>query len=215
MNVLQCTKDTITGPIGSKPQSVNPTSTIVPDLHLFDAQDSTVAPIAMGRVTCLNGSVQKRFDLIDGEATKDKAHTLAVSNGLFDDIAVDGLDGLAMALQVLESNQALTLGVCGREFQQRLVTGDALKKLGASAEGAIARNKDCLSWPAGNHLLLLDIDPEPGAAALTVDEFIARLTAVIPAMAEVGYLVTESVTLKLSQKRLRPYSGRREKLSLS
>jgi hypothetical protein len=157
-----------------------------------------VVTISLGQVTSTNGSVRKKFDLVDGKAVKDENHDLWVSDGDFEDLAVQGLEGLAELFDSTKSNVAYTLGVCGLKGRQKLTTGKKLKA--NQGWDAIARCKDSIGWPEGPKLLMLDVDPEPGTKARTAQELWELMTRVIPELKDVGYVVTESTSSQIFNK---------------
>jgi hypothetical protein len=152
--------------------------------------------IRLGKVTSTNGSVQKKFDLKEGKAVKDPKHFQGVSDGFFEDLEVQGLEGLAELLDNTPPNVAYTLGVCDLDGRQNLTTDKEL----ANKLDAIARTKDCIDWPEGPKLLMLDVDPEPGKDPLTASELWDLMTEVIPDLKDVGHLVTESTSSQIFNK---------------
>jgi hypothetical protein len=159
--------------------------------------ESVSPQISLGLVTCVGGCVQKAINLVDGAAVKDPAHELTVWSGFYEDKIVDSLAGLADLLGNLGPKQALTLGVCNRGSQQTLITAKKWEEIGSPAEKIMARTQRCIEWSDVAHLLLIDVDLEPGAQPLTVAELLALLISVVPAIEGIGYLVTESTSSQI------------------
>ncbi len=163
--------------------------------------------INLSIITSRKGSVQKRIIAdANGRPVKDGNHSLGISEGVGEDVTVDGLQGLAALLSSLESNQALVLGQTGLG-KQRIVPKDKLN----GQPNTIARSKDFYHWPASIHPLLFDHDPEPGQPELTANEFWADLLQVFPEFAAAGRVVTVSTSSAIYDKCtgqcLKPASG--------
>lgn len=158
-------------------------------------------------ITATRGSVQKRIVAdANGRPVKDGNHSLGISEGVGEDITVEGLQGLAALLSNLRSNQALVLGQTGLG-KQRIIPKDKLD----GQPNTIARSKDFYHWPASIHPLLFDHDPEPGQPELTANEFWADLLQVFPEFAAAGRVVTVSTSSAIYDKCtgqcLKPASG--------
>jgi hypothetical protein len=187
------------------PKNLNPLEGVLMDTTVAQHDSSAQALdgsalVTIGKVSCLEngGSVQKKIDLVEGRAVKDPGHKLNVWSGHYQDQAVYGLEGVRLLLKRLKANEAITLGIFGQEDMRVLKTK---KELEANPrDGYVARTKDFIKWPTGNKLLLLDVDLEPGAKAITASELMAKLTKVIPALEGVGYLVTESTSSNIYNK---------------
>ena len=169
--------------------------------------------LALGLVTATKGSTQKRILYRDSKALKDDKHKLNIWAGHIENVYVDGLEGFKSLVEGLASNQAVVLGNAADDRRYRLLTDKQLKKEKAAgtAGDAIARTKECLSWPQGDHLLMLDHDPEPNKPDITALELWERAIAVIPELAGVGRLSTPSTSSGIYRKEtgecLRPENG--------
>ena len=144
----------------------------------------------VGLVTATKGSVQKRI-LSDG--SKDGSHSLSVSKGIYQNVSLTGLHGFAELLQGIKPNQAITLGTAKIDGELNLYTNAVYEQLPDKSR-AIARTKDCIHWPEGERLLVIDHDPEPGKPDLNKDEFWNDTVNVIPELAGVGRLTTTSTS---------------------
>ena len=161
----------------------------------------------VGLVTATKGSVQKRI-LKDG--SKDGNHSLSVSKGIYETVALNGLHEFAKAIENIKPNQAFTLGISKLDGRLKLCTNDAYKEL-INPSRAIARTKSCIQWSTGTFPLLLDHDAEPGKPDLTKDEFWNDTINVIPEMAGTGRLTTTSTSSGIYNRDtgecLRPENG--------
>lgn len=156
----------------------------------------------VGLVTTAGGSnsVQKRFDYIDGRPVKDPKHNLNVYSGYFEDRTVSSMAGLAALIFKITPKNALTLGNCGFENKQKLVTSKKLKEEmgdydieGEERKKVIARTKECIKFPeVGAFFLLLDVDREPGKPAMTAKELRSLLASIVPEFSTVGSVLTKS-----------------------
>lgn len=163
--------------------------------------------INLNVITSLNGSVQKRIIAdASGKPIKDGNHSLGISEGIGEDVTVEGFQGLAELLSSLKSNQALVLGQTGLG-KQRIIPRDRLD----GQPNTIARTKDFYHWSAGYFPLLLDHDPEPGQADLTAKQFCAELVDLFPEFSAAGRVVTvstsSSIYHKVTGECLKPASG--------
>ncbi len=84
----------------------------------------------------------------------------------------------AQLLQTLEPNQALTYGVT-EQPSTLMMSRKEFEKAGKPA-GAITRTKDCMQWPEGAGILMLDYDPADGERALTQVQLLETLCSVLP-----------------------------------
>ena len=161
----------------------------------------------IGLVTATKGSVQKRI-LKDG--SKDGNHSLSVSKGIYETVALNGLHEFAKAIENIKPNQAFTLGISKLDGRLKLYTNDAYKGL-INPSRAIARTKSCIQWSTGTFPLLLDHDAEPDKPDLTKDEFWNDTINVIPEMAGTGRLTTTSTSSGIYNRDtgecLRPENG--------
>lgn len=165
----------------------------------------------IGLVTTAGGkfnSVQKKIDYKDGRAVKDPKHSLNVTSGRFVDRTVTGMAGLAELIGSLSSTQALTLGICGHDQTQKLVTAKKLKEEtgdyeieGDERKKVIARTKECIHFPeVGAFFLLLDVDREPGKPAMTAKELRSLLASIVPVFPSLGSVTTQSSSSHIYHK---------------
>lgn len=173
--------------------------------------DTAQIDFKIGLVTTAGGkfnSVQKKIDYKDGRAVKDPKHSLNVTSGKFVDRTVTGMAGLAELIGSLSSTQALTLGICGHDQTQQLVTAKKLKEEtgdyeieGEERKNVIARTKECLNFSeVGAFFLLLDVDAEPGKPAMTAKDLLSLLTSIAPEFATVGSVTTKSSSSHIYHK---------------
>ena len=156
-------------------------------------QNTSETVFDLGVVRVSGGSVQKKFNYTNGKAVKDHGHKLGVWTGTFNDRSLTGMSGLAELINGLTPKQALTMGVCGREGAQKLITQDKYDRLFGEEDepGTITRTKRFLSH-SEHYFVLIDIDPEPGSVLLSPDETMATLAGVDPSFKGVGQVVTKS-----------------------
>lgn len=99
-------------------------------------------------------------------------------------VDVDKPSAFAAMRATLNPSEGITLGLpIAREAN--VVTAGQLAK---APPGSIARTNDCLSFPAGPGWFFVDVDPLPGAEALTREEALDVLLNVAPDLSEAGML---------------------------
>jgi phage/plasmid-associated DNA primase len=159
--------------------------------------ETSQSQFCLGIVTAAgrHDSVRKKIDYCDGAIVKDRAHHMGISSGSFQDESVLGMAGLAHKIESLTASQALTLGSCGRDQVQALLSSKKLGELDESLESPdnyIARTKEFLKFSGEAFPLLIDVDAAPGQPRLTPDEVRTLLGTVIPGFEDLGYVVTQS-----------------------
>jgi hypothetical protein len=183
--------------------TTQPLHRLTDDIAEGSVKETAQTEFQIGLVTAdkkPNQSVQKKIDFIDGRAVKDPKHSLNVYSGQFDDRTVTGMAGLAALIAGLTPRQALTLGVCGLDQTQKIVTAkDFEKRMGdfdiaGQDKNLITRTKKHIKLPDSPHFLLLDVDAEPGKTAMTPQELRSLLTTLSPAFSSVGSVTTQSTS---------------------
>jgi hypothetical protein len=171
------------------------------------------APFGLSVLTATQGHASKRLvPDVQGRPIKDPAHHLGISAGRMEHVSVQGLLGLQELLSGIKHNQALVHGI-PKESTPGSVYCLVLAEQFSGAPGTIARTLDCLGYPAGVRLIMLDYDPEPEAPhrLTSAGELITRLSTIWPAFSEVGWLATTSTSSAIKAKKthqwLRPPDG--------
>jgi hypothetical protein len=137
--------------------------------------------IRLAIISATQGATRKSFHLSGGKLIKRSGGQ--ISEGFFTDLTLGSLEELPWLLQGMPDDQVLSLGVCDREGTQKLFTKEEIEKRG-NQPGEIARTKEFIHFPAGDHLLMLDIDPDADGMAASWGEIIAA----VPAFAGVAHV---------------------------
>lgn len=129
------------------------------------------------RIRNLDGPLSKSLTLEDGKLVKTAAASLV--NGMAYRVVVDDIEHLAQIMDSLTSREALTYGV--PRFEQGLITTQEHAVRGLARQGAIPRDRAHFSWPAGQGVLMLDIDrPKDGSEPFTAKRFDGLLCDLLP-----------------------------------
>jgi len=95
-------------------------------------------------------------------------------------------------LQSADSSTAFGYGIFNNDTSniKQIVT----KKYLANNPGAISRSKDFFSYSKSAGILMIDYDPDPNIKSLSIDEFSAILSKIIPGFSEVAYIARGSIS---------------------
>ena len=175
--------------------------------------DASTTPFSLSVLTATRGNASKKLvPDVHGHPIKDPAHHLGISAGRMEHVSLNGLLSLQGVLGSIKHNQALVHGIpkdCTPGAVYRLVKAEEYH----SAPGTIARTLECLDYPSGVRLIMLDRDPEPEAPRrlMSAGELIAQLATIWPPFAEVGWLATTSTSSAIKSLKtkewLRPPEG--------
>ena len=119
----------------------------------------------------------KRWRMVDGMPRKEGAGMM--TEGSVARASAGTPEDLVALLLGLQSNQALIFGLPPGD--RHAVTTTA--KLPDAEPGTISRTAETFQWNAGPGWLLLDYDPNPATGSLSREEWLARLFAVAPELA--------------------------------
>src|SRR5438874_3241963 len=118
--------------------------------------DATTVPFSLSVLTATKGHASKRLvPDAHGKPVRDPGHTLGISAGRVEHVQVAGLNGLRDLLQRVTQKQALVHGI-----PKGSNLGDVFQLLRAEkysgAPRTIARTLDCIDYPPGVRLIMLD-----------------------------------------------------------
>ena len=164
--------------------------------------DATKTPLSLSLLTATKGHASKRLIAnAQGYPIKDPQHLLGIAAGRVEHVQVAGLLGLRDLLQRVTHKQALVHGI-----PKGSAPGDCFTLLTAEqyvgAPGSIARTLECIKYPDGPRLIMLDYDPTPEAPVTVANaaELVARWTDIWSAVADIGWLATTSTSSAIRSK---------------
>lgn len=154
-------------------------------------------------------TLTKRYSLKNGEI--DRSTIASLSDGLAEVVAVETPSQFAEVLQALNHNQALCYGLPPTQ-RARILSKTKYEALGSPAD-ATTRSKDVFKWPKAGGILLLDYDPQEGAAALSQTQLFETLKTVLPCLDTTAYVWWVSSSSLIyntdTQEQLTPIKGQR------
>src|SRR5574341_325852 len=171
--------------------------------------DATNTTFSLSLLTSKQHNASKKL-IADhaGRPVLDPAHKLGITGGTIEHVQLTGLAGLRDLLHGVTTRQALVHGVHKGSAPGDLcqvVTTDAIRALtrngAAIPPNTIAHSTEHLDYPEGVRLMMFDVDPYPGIVTpQSAAELVQQLTAIWPAMAEIGWLATVSTRSAIKDK---------------
>lgn len=154
--------------------------------------------------------LSKAFSL-DADGVLQKSAGGNLSEGLSQTMRVAGVTEFAALLPDLNPNQALMFGTFAHDAATVLSKERAERS--RSAGPVVTRTRDCVSWPDGPAILMLDYDPPSSGDPLTQDELRERLFETVPALRGAPHVTRPSASSCIYRKgdgaELRGERGRR------
>jgi hypothetical protein len=140
-----------------------------------ERKEGGMKPILFTKIVNTRGPLSKAFALKNGQLQKTAAADLVEGRAIR--TAIKALPDLAMVIEGLGHNEALTFGITSF-VDARVATQKALSKAGRNT---VARDRKHFFWPEDRAILQLDIDkPKDGSKPLKAKEFDALLCRLLP-----------------------------------
>jgi len=143
----------------------------------FTKYTSNKSPLSKS-YTVSNGKIAKKAA---AQMTSGTATTISIPFSEFAD-----------ELQSAGSSTAFGYGICNGHSSniKQIVT----KKHLSNNPEAISRSKDFFSYSKSAGILMIDYDPDPNIKSLSIEEFLAILSIIIPGFSGISYIVRGSIS---------------------
>lgn len=169
--------------------------------------------IELTRITSTKPStLTKRYSLA-GNGKLEQATAANMVKGSARVMTVKTASEFAELLSTLEHNQALCYGVSKQKADNiQVLSRKEFEAQGKPAD-AITRTKEHFKWPEAGGIMMLDYDPQDGQPALTKQQLIDAVKAIIPNLEQIAYVWWASSSSLIfnteTQEQLTPIKGQR------
>lgn len=130
------------------------------------------------RITSKTPDTLTKTYSINADGTLNKTTVANLTEGNCEVLELHTPFQFAALLEELQANQALCFGRPAANKNGMLSKAEHAKR--GLPQGYITRTKDCLNWPTGGGVLVLDYDPSKGGEALTRQQLFNALYEAVP-----------------------------------